>query len=262
MYQYLVNLYYRYIKDWGFFGDYKTWQAAASDCEGYDAVPILERIVVAARAVKNGEAEFERDGFLFHEKGEIDNFTFGLNKVVDRYERLSVLDFGGSLGSLYHQHRDFLRQFANVTWCVIEQKHFVDVGKNEFETDILKFEYTIEEAVQKYQPNVVVMSSVLQYLENPYTWLEDIVKQEIPYLWIDRTPFSQRKNDWFLKQIVDKRIYKATYPVSILSLTKFLDYINKHYNILGEFKSLDKFNQFDCEFLGFFCELKKDKLYR
>lgn len=257
MYQYFVNLYYRYIKGWGFFGDYKTWQSAEADCEGYDAAPILESVIKAARAVKKGDAAFERDGFLFHEKEEIEHLIFGLNHVIDKYARLSVLDFGGSLASLYHQHSDFLSQFHNVKWCVVEQPHFVDVGKKEFETDILKFEYTISEAVQKHQPNIVIMSSVLQYLENPYTWLDEIIKHKIRYLWIDRTPFSNRKKDWILKQIVDKRIYTASYPVSILSLPKFKDYINQHYNIKSEFTSLDKFNQLECQFLGFFCELKK-----
>lgn len=257
MYQYFVNLYYRYIKGWGFFGDYKNWQAAVADCEGYDAAPILESVLSSARAVKNGDAIFERDGFLFHEKEEIEHLIFGLNHVVDKYERLSALDFGGSLASLYHQHSDFLAQFLNVKWCVVEQFHFVDIGKKEFETETLKFEYTIAEAVKKYQPNVVVMSSVLQYLEDPYSWLDEIAKQEISYLWIDRTPFSHRKKDWILKQIVDPRVYKATYPVSILSLPKFLNYINQHYNIVAEFTSLDKFNQLECTFLGFLCELKK-----
>ena len=257
MYQYLINLYYRYIKGWGFFGDYKTWHSAANDCKGYDAAPILERVITAARAVKNGEAEYERDGFLFHEKQEIDNLTIWLNKVVDEYEYLRVLDFGGSLASLYHQHSDFLSQFPNVTWCVVEQKHFVEIGKKEFETDTLKFEYTIAEAVQKYQPNVVIISSVLQYLENSYNVLDEIVKQGIPYLWIDRTPFSQHNKDWILKQIVDRRVYEATYPVTIFSLPKFLNYIQQHYNIVAEFTSLDKFNQLECQFLGFFCALKK-----
>lgn len=257
MYQYLVNLYYRYIKGWGFFGDYKTWQAAAADCEGYDDTAILESVVTAARAVKKGEAAFERDGFLFYEKEEIEHLTFWLNRVVDADERLSVLDFGGSLASLYHQHRNFLRQFFDMNWCVVEQPHFVEIGKKEFETDTLKFEYTIAEAVEKYQTNVVIMSGVLQYLENPYTWLDEVVKQKIPYLWIDRTPFSNRKKDRILKQIVDKRIYTASYPVSILSLPKFIDYINQYYDIKAEFNSLDKFNILDCQFQGFFCELKK-----
>ncbi len=257
MFQYFINLYYRYVKGWGFFGNYETWQAAAADCEGYDAAPILDRVLSAARAVKKGEAVFERDGFLFYEKQEIDNLTIWLNRVVDTYERLSVLDFGGSLGSLYHQHCDFLIQFPDRKWCVVEQVHFVDIGKKEFETETLKFEYTIAEAVQKYQSNVVVMSSVLQYLETPYTWLDEIVKQKIPYLWIDRTPFSQRKKDWILKQIVDPRVYTATYPVTILSLPKFIDYIQQHYTIIAEFNSFDKFNQIECQFLGFFCELKK-----
>jgi putative methyltransferase (TIGR04325 family) len=258
--QYLINLYYRYKKGWGFFGDYKTWQAAAADCEGYDAAPILDRVLSAARAVKNDEAVFERDGFLFYKKQEIKNLTQTLNTAAQKQEygaaNLSILDFGGSLASLYFQHRDALTQYPNVNWCVVEQTHFVDIGKKEFETNELKFEYTISEAVQKYKPNMAIISSVLQYLENPYVWLDEIVKHKIRYLWIDRTPFSNRENDWILKQIVDPRVYKATYPAYILSLPKFKNYIHQHYTIKAEFTSPDKINQNECQFLGFFCELK------
>ena len=256
MNQYLVDLYYRYKKGWGFFGDYKTWQAAAADCEGYDAAPILDRVLSAARAVKNGEAVFERDGFLFYQKQEIENLTKYLTTAIHTEGALSVLDFGGSLASLYFQHRDFLNQYADLKWCVVEQNHFVEIGKKEFETDVLKFEYTIADAVEKYAPNVALISSVLQYLENPYEWLDEIVKHKIPYLWIDRTPFSHRQNDWILKQIVDPRVYEATYPAYILSLPKFKKYLNQHYRIVAEFSSPDKINQQECHFLGFFCELK------
>ena len=256
MNQYLVNLYYRYKKGWGFFGDYKTWQAAAADCEGYDAAPILERVVSSARAVKNGEAAYERDGFLFFEKQEVENLTKWLKMAQDTEGGLSLLDFGGSLASLYFQHRDYLSQFSDVKWCVVEQEHFVKIGKKEFETNALKFEFTLGEAVQKYKPNIAIISSVLQYLENPYTWLDEIVKHKIPYLWIDRTPYSMRENDWILKQIVDPRVYKATYPAYILSLPKFKKYINQHYIITAEFSSTDKINQKECLFLGFFCKLK------
>jgi putative methyltransferase (TIGR04325 family) len=257
VHQYLINLYYRYKKGWGFFGDYKTWQAAAVDCEGYDSASILDCIVLAAQAVKRSEAVFERDGFLFYQKQEIENLTTSLTEVHNTLGRLSVLDFGGSLASLYHQHRGFLSQYAKLKWTVVEQKHFVDIGKNEFETDVLNFEYTIAEAYQKHEPNIALISSVLQYLENPYSWLDEMVKQKIPYLWLDRTPFSNRENDWILKQIVDPRVYTATYPVYILSLPKFKSYLEKHYDIISEHSSLDKFNQKECTFLGFFCKLKQ-----
>ncbi len=199
MNQYIVNLYYRYKKGWGFFGDYETWQAAATDCEGYDAAPILDRVLSAARAVKNDEAVFERDGFLFYKKHEIANLTQWLRTAQNTAHTeggikgaLSVLDFGGSLASLYFQHRETLAQYTKVNWCVVEQAHFVDIGKEEFETDELKFEYSIADAVQKYHPNIALISGVLQYLENPYTWLDEIVKHKIPYFCIDLKSFSDR----------------------------------------------------------------------
>ncbi len=258
MQQYLINLFYRYKKGWGFFGDYKTWQEAVADCKGYDAAPILERVISAAKAVKNGKAVYERDGFLFYQKLEIESLTKSLKKIpLTEGGKLSVLDFGGSLGSLYQQHRDFLKNYSNIKWCVVEQKHFVDMGKKELESNVLKFEYTISDAIQKYQPNLATFSGVLQYLENPTSWLDEVVKHKIPYLWIDRTPFSNREKDWILKQIVDPKIYDATYPVYILSLPKFKAYLEQHYDIIDTFTSLDKFNQKECQFLGFFCKLKQ-----
>jgi len=41
--------------------------------------------------------------------------------------KLNIIDFGGSLGSTYFQHRLWLENF-NYTWNVIEQPHYVEEG--------------------------------------------------------------------------------------------------------------------------------------
>ena len=58
MLQFLFDVYFRYWKRWGWFGDYSTWQAAEAACIGYDSVEISEKVRNAAIEVKNGEAAF------------------------------------------------------------------------------------------------------------------------------------------------------------------------------------------------------------
>ena len=62
---------------------------------------------------------------------------------------LSVLDFGGSLGSTYYQNKKFLDSLDDVSWNIVEQKHFVDAGKEDFEDERLRFSYDIESCVVK-----------------------------------------------------------------------------------------------------------------
>ena len=93
----------------GFAGNYESWQAASRDATGYDDGAIVDRVLAASLAVRRGDALFERDSVLFHKPEPrypllAEMLAVGLQKGG----RLSVLDFGGALGSLYYQHRSFL----------------------------------------------------------------------------------------------------------------------------------------------------------
>ena len=80
MYQFIINIYYKYWKKWGWFGDYPTWEAAQKDCGSYDTAPIFERILTAARKVRDNEATYERDGVLFFEQNEQENLINAFKK--------------------------------------------------------------------------------------------------------------------------------------------------------------------------------------
>src|SRR4051812_16031823 len=85
-----------------FTGDYDSWEAAQKDSTGYNTEIILDRTCAALLKVKNGAAVFERDSVLFDQP----QYSFGLMAGLLRAAmmnngRLSVLDFGGSLGTSY-----------------------------------------------------------------------------------------------------------------------------------------------------------------
>jgi hypothetical protein len=88
------------------------------------------------------------------------------------------------------------------------------------------------------KPNVVLLSSVLQYLEEPYELLGSIIKHKFSYIIFDITPFHNGNNDIITIQQVPETIYSADYPCWIFSLNKFIQFLDDEYQQLIDFKSL------------------------
>ena len=206
-----------------FEGNYKTWGEAAALCTGYDAESILDKVLEATLKVKRGEAAFERDSVLFDEIQYSWPVTAALMWAAARNNgELHVLDFGGSLGSSYFQNRRFLSQLKAVSWHVVEQAHFIQKGKKFIEDDILKFHSSIEESVKAISPNVILLSSVAQYLPCPEWLFNQINSIEADILLFDRTPFTVAPQDTICIQHVPSDVYKASYPMWLLSRIKLL----------------------------------------
>ncbi|NOV29888.1 methyltransferase, TIGR04325 family [Methylomonas sp. ZR1] len=211
-----------------------TWDESALLCIGYSADDILKRVLDATLTVKCGDALFERDSVLFY---NVDFVWPGLSGLMWAAAlaggRLNVLDFGGALGSSYFQHRIILSTLSNVRWNVVEQAHYVEAGRTHIQDDVLRFYYSIDECLAENKPNVILLSSVLQYLESPF----DVIKK-LPFigasiLIIDRTPFSKLAQDKLLIQRVPPSIYKASYPMWVFSESAFLNKINQDWCSIG-----------------------------
>ena len=78
------------------------------------------------------------------------------------------------------------------------------------------------------KPNVILLSSVLQYLEKPYEILKELKKINSNFMIIDRTPFTNRQDDIICIQHVPKSIYKASYPLWLFSKMKFISAIESN----------------------------------
>lgn len=220
-------------------GDYKTWQAAVECSSGYDAANILSKVRESLLAVKAGEAAFERDSVVFEQPEYVWPLVASLNRVAAENEnRLSVLDYGGSLGSSYFQHRECFDWLQGLTWSVVEQEHFVTCGREEFEDDELKFYTSIAECLTEQSPSVAVLSSVLPYLENPYEVLGQVVESNIPYIFIDRTPFMLSDGpDRLTVQIVPPAVYPASYPAWFFNREKLRTFFAEDFNLVVEFEA-------------------------
>ena len=224
----------------GWKGNYKTWQNAQDNSSGYDTDNILQTVKTSVLKVKNGEAVYERDSVLFDEIQYSWQLLTGLMFCSAKMGGvLKVCDFGGSLGSTYYQNKKFLDKLDDVSWSIVEQKHFVDVGKKEFEDDRLKFFYSVDECVKKESSNILLLSSVMQYIEKPYELLDDILKNSFDYILIDRTPFS-KINEKIKLQIIPPTIYEASYPCRFFNENEFIKYFEQNnYKVFEKFDALD-----------------------
>lgn len=223
-------------------GNYTSWEEATLASIGYDSDIILQKTKDALVKVKDGEAVYERDSVLFEKIQYSWPLLTGLMWAAARSGgQLNVLDFGGSLGSTYFQNRTFLKKLPNVRWSVIEQAEHVRVGKEFFEDDTLRFYPTIDDYSTENTPDVVILSGVLQYLENPYEVLRRLLELHSDCIILDRTPFWEGDADHICVQHVPAKIYPASYPIWILSKRKFLQFVQGNgLNIVAEFEALDK----------------------
>lgn len=241
-------------------GPFDSWKAAARRCVGYDAQHILHKVLNATLKVKKNEVLFERDSVVFNEA----NYSWPIVAcmmwaVAAAGGRLDVLDFGGALGSSYYQYKKLLEPLPLVRWSVVEQSHFVEAGRNYIQDGELQFYVTIDECLQVNSPNIILFSSVLQYLENPYDILEELVNYNFKYLLIDKTPFSNCEK--IVVQKVPKKIYDATYPMWVIDEEKMLSILYKDWNVIETFCSAERqvrISSFDFKFKGLILERKID----
>jgi putative methyltransferase (TIGR04325 family) len=247
--RFLFGLFY------GWHGNYTSWALAKSTCTGYDSNNILEKVKESTLKVKNGEAAFERDSVAFDKMEYSYPFLSALMWVAaQKGGKLNVLDFGGALGSSYFQYNKFLDAIKGYKWCVVEQQNFVNEGQLTFKNETLNFYHSIDECVSENKIDVVILSSVLQYLKSPYELLETIYLKNIDFVLIDRTAFFE-KPDRITIQKVNPSIYKASYPCWFFNKQKFLDFMQTKYDILLTFNSKD-WSNVKSEFLGFLFKRK------
>ena len=130
---------------YGWFGDYANWELAKAQTTGYDDGVILNKVKNALLKVKNGEAVYERDSVIFDEIQYSWGALAGLLYTASHTAKgLTVLDFGGSLGSGYFQNRKALANVKDLSWNIVEQSHFVKAGIENFQNNELRFYENIE----------------------------------------------------------------------------------------------------------------------
>jgi putative methyltransferase (TIGR04325 family) len=222
-----------------FEGSYNTWEEASALCGGYDDKSILEKVLNSTLKVKRGEAAYERDSVVFNEPDYVWPVTTALMWAAAKSGgKLHVLDFGGSLGSTYFQNRAFLKDLSELRWSVIEQSHYVEAGREFIEDEHIQFYESVSQLPMNYQPNIVVFSSVLQYLPNFEQVLQKVSLLKPGCMVIDRTPFFKKNGNLkngnlIVRQTVPPHIYPASYPMWIFDQYSFFSNLKSNWQIVA-----------------------------
>jgi putative methyltransferase (TIGR04325 family) len=218
-----------------FQGDYADWNEAQKASRGYEQNEIVQRVFEAEMKVKRGEAMDARDGVPF------DAIQFSLPMMAGilraaacRPAPLNVVDFGGGFGGLYRQYKA-LGAPGPVNWAVVEQRAFTALGIAHFQNDELRFFEKLEDALQARVPDLLLLSSVLQYLPEPYAFLNQVMASGATELLIDRTPCGTLQRDVLAVQTVPPEIYPASYPCWIFSRERLLKALAPQYRVLASF---------------------------
>ncbi|PPB53531.1 methyltransferase, TIGR04325 family [Campylobacter hyointestinalis subsp. hyointestinalis] len=154
---------------------------------------------------------------------------------------IKVIDFGGSLGFTYFQNKKFLDRLFNLSWNIVEQKEFVDVGKAKFSDERLKFYYDIKNCINEQKSDVLLISSALQYIKKPYDLLNGLLTYNFEFIsfGFGRTTFSINNKDTIKLQKLPPNIYKASYPCWFFSENNFLSFFKNRYESIEQFDALD-----------------------
>ena len=259
-FKYIIN---KFLKKPGWYGNYSSWAEAQKKCTGYDAANILEKVKIAILKVKNGEAVYERDSVLFDEIQYSFPLLYALQYIAaENNNTLSIIDFGGSLGSSYFQNKKILDGLNKVHWSIVEQPNFVAVGKEAIQDDRLKFYTTIDAAIEANgKPDLVILSCSIQYIENPYKLLSEVVNKKSKYIIIDNTLFNFKARDRITKQIVPTHIYKASIPSWFLNYNNVKEMLCKDYIIINEYynEAFIYLNGRKIYYRGIFLKIKHEK---
>ncbi len=244
---FIVKLFKKKRTDWGWFGELKTWEEAEKAAIGYDAGHILEKMKQSFRELKRGTNVFELDTILYKEKRYNYPLLFSLSWIaLQKKSVLNIIDFGGALGSAYYWVKDFLLPTTKLNWNIIEQPHIVAAGKAEFETSSLHFFENFDACFKLSSPDILLFSSVLQYIPDKGFLYEEIRKRQFSYIIIDRTPyFSNKERPTAISvQKLNDTVYgkETTLPCFIYNKTEIVTELENEYDIVLDNPNFEDLN--------------------
>ena len=230
-----------YVPDVIYRGDYDSFADAQACSQGYHESAILEKTRETMHRVLRGEFAYERDS-VGVEKLDLNFPLLALlsRSAAQNSGRLSVLDFGGALGSTYCQCRKFLSGLPHLEWSIVEQPAHVACGQQEFSNRTLQFYNTIDDCLAVRQPNVLLLSGVLQCLPAPWAVLQNLARDNFQTIILDRTPIIEAERDRLTVETVSPRVYPASYPAWFFSRKSFESHIPPGWAIDVEFDAIDR----------------------
>lgn len=225
-------------------GDYKTWLNATLNSTGYNDSKILDKVKESTLSILNGKGAYERDSVVFNDTVFSFHILAYIEKIALKKSNITILDFGGALGSTYLQNKKFLSSLPiAINWVVIEQPEFTKVGNEIYKNDSnIIFLNSISQLTD--MPDLILFSGVLQYIDSYKVILKNALNLNAEYIIIDRTFVAERER--ICIESVPETIYKAIYPLRVFNKKEFISIFQNKYSLEYEYHSyIDKDAIFD-----------------
>lgn len=194
-------------------GRYVNFEEALSASTYPDGAPVSDDLA-AARDVLQGQAAYCRDGMCFSAPpATIALSALGVLAASSaKSGNTRILDFGGGAASLYLAYRPLWEKIRGLSWHIVEREQLVSKARTLFSGVPINWHTSLDEACAKQAPDIVVMSSVLQYMPDPTAVLQRICDLEPAWLVIDRTPVVTRDSDTIALQRSPRTLHDSSYP--------------------------------------------------
>jgi putative methyltransferase (TIGR04325 family) len=247
---------------YGFHGNYTCWEEVSKQVTGWETDIIFDKINQSTNQLEKKDGSFERDGEIISSTNQNFPLIYSLiNSINIKKKELSIIDFGGSLGTHYKRYRQFINNGIKISWAIVEQKKYVDYAKKVNKNLELNFHYSISESLKINNYSTFFSSGTIQYIEKPYKLMDEIMEYNFSTIVFDRIFFLNDVNDRICIQTVNPKLfYHASFSVWLFNEAKFKKHMSKKYTLILEFMSEDGDNQIEgirIYHKGFYYKLKK-----
>lgn len=210
--------------------------------KGYDDVGYFERIKERPFRPTTDEQRCDITGSLG---------PLAFLQVAQREDgQLNVVDFGGGLGGTFERCKAFLP--TGTTWRVIEQPGVIEAARSASVDPQVSFSDSLVQVLSTTPPNVVIFSTVLQYLERPEQYIQMVENAGVRWIVVDRTPLWLGGRNRIVVQKVPAKYYTGSMPARVFDRGSFLKMFT--YPLIATFEDLGSIpidRRHTAKFLGF-----------
>ena len=207
----------------------KNWESAVSGSSGYQSPQTISTIEGSDPVVDKWTAD---QNFLGNRYLQVASAILsGLNfEKLKSDTPLRVLDIGGGLGEYFFLLSDNLPNLK-FEWLILETPALCELAKLKHgESSGISWTNALNDSSQTF--DIVLLSSVIQYVEKPYALIE-LAMQKAPLLIFNRLPLSTNPHNLVCIQRPGLLETKGSYPVHILSEKLFFSYLSARGRIMS-----------------------------
>jgi len=193
----------------------KNWKTASSKSSGYESKSTLETLKLRIEKIahlENPKNDPRINVVLSHIKDLI--------AEIPTNKEIQVLDIGGSFGEYFFYAVKAIDTHT-FNWTVLETEGHCSIVP-EFLKSASGLTFISEPPEETTQFDVALLSSVIQYVEDPFGLLKFACSRSNAVI-VNRLPLSQHKADRVAVQRPGLLNSKGSYPVHIFSESVFLN---------------------------------------